>query len=99
MSDPRRTDPTGASISVIEEPIFEDLWKYLTQNVQVPHFGEEKSQTEEDASLYDIRVMLFAIMGCQDLPWMKVPIGLSVLPESLNGITTGVRNQGLFDTD
>ena len=42
--------------------------------------------------------MLFAIMGCQDLPWMKVPLGLSVLPESLNGVHS-TRNQGIFDTD
>ena len=41
MTDPRRTDPTGASISVIEEPVFEDLWRYLTQNVHVPHFADE----------------------------------------------------------
>ena len=25
-------------------------------------------------------------MGCQDIPWMKVPVGLSVIPESLQGI-------------
>lgn len=63
MSDPRRTDPTGPSISVIEEPVFDDLWRYLTQN-NPPHFGEENGQGQEGASLYDIRVMLFAIMGC-----------------------------------
>ena len=32
LSDPRRTDPTGPSVSVIEQPVFEQMWTYLTAN-------------------------------------------------------------------
>jgi hypothetical protein len=43
-------------------------------------------------------VFLLGVMGCQDLPWMKVPVGLSVLPDSLNGTTSAI-NRGIFETE
>jgi len=82
LSDPRRTDPTASSLSVIEEPLVEDLWKYLTANCKETTEADH-GQLPPDAGLFDIKVFLLAIMGCQDIPWMKIPIGLSVLPESL----------------
>lgn len=58
------------------------MWRYLTANSK-EQVEADHGQLPPDASIIDIKVFLLAIMGCQDIPWMKVPLGLSVLPESL----------------
>ena len=72
LSDPRRTEPAGPRISVIEEQCLTDMWRYLTANCKTETEADH-GQLPPDAAVADIKVFLLAVMGCQDIPYMKAP--------------------------
>jgi hypothetical protein len=75
LSDPRRTDPNGAEISVIEEQCCAEMWRILTANCHTECYEDSESgQLAADASIQDIKVFLLAVMGVYDIPWMKAPV-------------------------
>jgi len=52
LSDPRRTDPKGPEISVIEEQCCTEMWKILTVNCHPEVFDDSESgQLAADASI------------------------------------------------
>lgn len=75
LSDPRRSDPNGPEISVIEEQNCTEMWRILTANCHQECFEDSESgQLAADASITDIKVFLLAVMGVTDIPWMKAPV-------------------------
>ena len=62
LSDPRRTDPTGPRVSVIEEQCCTEMWKYLTANSKEATEADH-GQLPPEAGVHDIKVFLLAVMG------------------------------------
>ena len=67
------------------------MWRILTANCHQECFEDSESgQLAADASVTDIKVFLLAVMGVNDIPWMKAPV--SSVQDEITSYHDGVQS-------